>query len=166
VFVDSDVEFKQAGWLRDLVDAALDDDAAMVCAELHSETPNFVEPVGHRTVRGASQPAPWLALFDVPRVRSLGASFSFTKDEDADVPEGVIVYDVGGQVYRAVLNAGFCAYEMPRAYGRKYHHYGGLSWIDDAGARGRKKERDLLTVADHLREWRSRPSRQTMPTQR
>jgi len=148
-FVDSDVEFKQAGWLRDLVDTALDEDAAMVFAELVPESRNFVEPVGRRTVRVAPRPAPWLALYDVHKVRSLAMSFSFTKDEEADVPEGIIVYDVGADVYRAVIAAGLRAYEMPRAYGRKYHHYGGLSWVVDPGARGRKKERDLLTAVSY-----------------
>jgi hypothetical protein len=105
-------------------------------------------------------------MYDVPKVRSLGTSFAFTKDEEADVPEGIIVFDVGGEVYRAVLDAGLRAYEMPRAYGRKYHHYGGLSWVEDPGARGRKKERDLLTVAGHLRQWRSRAPQPRMPTQR
>jgi hypothetical protein len=167
VFVDSDIEFRQAGWLRDLVDAALDVDAAMVFAELVPETRNFIEPVGRRTVRVAPRPAPWLALYDVHRIRSLRTSFSFTKDEEADVPEGIIVYDVGGEVYRAVLDARLRAYEMPRAYGRKYHHYGGLSWVIDLGARGRKKERDLQTVKAHLQEWRSRaPQPSSLPTQR
>jgi hypothetical protein len=166
VFVDSDVEFKQAGWLRDLVNAVLDVDAAMVFAEFVPELRNFVEPVGRRTVRVAPRPAPWLALYDVHKVRSLGTSFSFTKDEEADVPEGIIVYDVGAEVYRAVLDAGLRTYEMPSAYGRRYHHYGGLSWVVDPGARGRKKERDLLTVATHLREWRSRAPQPSLPTQR
>jgi hypothetical protein len=166
VFVDSDVEFKQAGWLRDLVDAALDVDAAMVFAELVPESRNFVEPVGRRTVRVAPRPAPWLALYDVPKVRSLGTSFAFTKDEEADVPERIIVYDVGAEVYRAVLDADLRPYEMPRAYGRKYHHYGGLSWVVDSGARGRKKERDLLRVAAHLRRWRSRAAQPSLPAQR
>jgi hypothetical protein len=164
VFVDSDVEFTQAGWLRDLVDAALDVGAAMVFAELLPESRNFVEPVGRRTVRVAPRPAPWLALYDADKVRSLGTSFSFTKDEEADVAEGIIVYDVGAEVYGAVLNAGLRAYEMPRAYGRKYHHYGGLSWVVNPGARGRKKDRDLLTVAGHLQEWRSRAPNPGMPT--
>jgi hypothetical protein len=150
VFCDSDVEFRAAGWLRDLVAAASMRQAAMVCAEMLPEARDFIEPVGGRRVRGAAQPAPWLLMIDPSQTRAIPVGFGFQKEETDRVPEGMIVYDVGSVFFRRVSAAGLTWVEMPASYRRKFHHYGGLSWIPLRGRRGRKKARDLITVERRL----------------
>ena len=150
VFCDSDVEFRKAGWLRDLVAAASMRQAALVCAEMLPEARDFIEPVGGRRVRGAAQPAPWLLMIDPKQTSTVAVGFGFQKEETDRVPEGMIVYDVGSVFFRRITAAGLPWVVMPPSYRRKFHHYGGLSWIPLQGRRGRKKARDLVTVERRL----------------
>jgi hypothetical protein len=159
VFVDSDVEFLRPGWLRELVDAATIGGAAMTFTELLPEGVNFVEPVGHVTIRLASRPAPWLMMLDVTKTARLTASFGFAKEETDRVPEGLIGYDVGAMFFRAVKESGLSWTQMPEEYRCRYHHYGGLSWVSLNGSRGLKKWRDQRTVRRHLTTLRTSQER-------
>jgi glycosyltransferase involved in cell wall biosynthesis len=154
VFVDSDVEFRRAGWLSRLVAAWSGSGAALVCSEFLAGLTRFVEPVGSETVRAAPRPAPWLLMVDVEQTRSIGASFTFDKEWAQTFPER-LVYDVGARVYQAVRANGFETVEMPRSYGRLYHHYGGLSWIPTRGRRGEKKTADLAAISARLKRLRA-----------
>lgn len=168
VFVDSDVEFRQAGWLRELVCAAMQLGAALVAAEMLPEFREFAVPVapspedqelfaewfkGRRTVRLAPRPAPWLFLVDPGQVAPIGIGFGF-HSELAAIPEGVLAFDVGGALHRALERQGLLVAAMPPSYSRAYHHYGGLSWVPLRGWRGLKKRRDLVVVRRRLRRLR------------
>ncbi|GAC1365165.1 MAG: hypothetical protein NVSMB32_08430 [Actinomycetota bacterium] len=154
VFVDSDVEFLRPGWLSDLVATLRSRGAAAVSAELLPESANFIEPVGGKTVRLASRLAPWLLAIDVAKVKALGTSFAFRAEETSAVPEGLIAYDVGAWLLRALETAGHSFAVMDEAYRKKFHHYGGLSWLPLQGRRGRRKTRDLRRIDRKLQKLR------------
>lgn len=147
VFVDSDVEFLRAGWLRDLLVAA-EAGAALVCAELLPSHPHAIEPVSHAEVYLASRPAPWLMLVDVARVLSLGISFKWFA-QPSERPEGQVLYDTGGKLFAALKAAGLPWAEMPPTFRRCYVHYGNMSWAGRfggsrrQGAKARRVERRL-----------------------
>jgi hypothetical protein len=151
VFVDSDVEILRRGWLSVLVGVLERQNAALAAAEFLRECRDFVEPVGHKRVRLAARPAPWLLAVDVAQVRPLGVSFAFQSEEQPDLPEGLVAYDVGGMLFRAIKSSGLRCARAPVTYRRVYRHYGGLSWIPpDAGERGAQKARDLRVVERRL----------------
>ena len=151
VFVDSDVEFRRRGWLRELVTTATRENAALVCAEILPETPNVIEPVGRVRIRAARRPSPWLMLVDVEQTREVDVSFQWYSEQTDRVPEGVVGWDTGGRFLEELDQRGLRIAAMPRSYQRCYHHYGGMSWIPlDAGHRGRQKELDLMRVRRHL----------------
>ncbi len=154
VFVDSDVEFRQDDWLRDLTALAQRSGAALVGAEMIPEFPFYVEPVGLKTVRLAARPAPWLLLLDVAQVAQIQVGFSFRAEETDRVPEGLVAYDVGGYFFRQLQTRALRWEIMPDQYRRKYRHYGGLSWVPSGGRRGFKKARDLRAVERHARKLR------------
>ena len=179
VFVDSDVEFRRANWLRDLVAEAAGSDAALVAGEWLAEVAAFPAPRagldpadraemletwfgGHETVRLAGRPAPWLLLVDVVQLRRLGTTFAFLL-EQADRPEDVVAFDVGGALFRDVVSAGLTWALMPGPFREAYHHYGGLSWVPLKGRRGLKKRRDLILVKVRLRAARRREGRSDLP---
>lgn len=164
VFLDSDVELLRRGWLRELVAAALREGAVLVGAEALPEGADFVEPVGGKRVRLASRPSPWVLLADPARLRPVGASFAFASEETTTVPEGLIAYDVGAALARAAEAAGLRCVTMPTAYRRSYRHYGGLSWLEAPGSRGRKKARDLRAIERRVRRARRLASTEGTPT--
>jgi glycosyltransferase involved in cell wall biosynthesis len=142
VFVDSDIEFRRQGWLRELVEHAGTTDAAMVAAEMLPEIADFPAPRagmseedraemldrwfdGHEVVRLASRPAPWLLLLDLRKVRPLDLSFAYEL-APADIPEGIMAFDVGGGLFRRLQSSKMVCEVMPRSYQDAYHHYGGL----------------------------------------
>jgi hypothetical protein len=151
VFVDSDVEFRSEGWLRDLVTVVTARAAALVCAQMLPEGRNFVEPVGGCRVRAAARPAPWLIMLDVRKTAGVPVGFGFHKVETDAVAEGLLIFDVGAWFFQHLTTAGLRWEVMPDSYRRKFHHYGGLSWIPLKGERGRRKLRDLQTVRRRLR---------------
>jgi hypothetical protein len=121
------------------------------------EHPNAVEPVGLNTVRLASRPAPWLLLVDVEQLRGLETSFRFHVVETSSVPEGSVLYDVGGWLAQKARDAGLRTLTMPDDYARAYKHFGGLSW----GGRGLdrnalRKRRDRLLIRAQLAVLRHR----------
>ncbi len=154
VFLDSDVELLRRGWLRKLVTTALHEDAALLAGEAVPEGRDFIEPVGGKRVRLASRPSPWVLLANPVRLRPVETSFAFASEETAAVPEGLIAYDVGAALQRAAEAAGLRCLTMPPSYRRSYRHYGGLSWLDAPGARGRKLARDLKTIERRVRRAR------------
>lgn len=101
-FVDSDVSFRRAGWLEQMMAKG----GAMVAAESAPENPNTVEPVAGRVVRLAERPSPWVMLCDVEALRPLVVSFAHHVEEGADVPEGVVLYDTAGWLAEQARRAG------------------------------------------------------------
>lgn len=154
VFLDSDVELLRRGWLRELVTTALAEDAALLGGEAIPEGRDFVEPVGGKRVRLASRPSPWLLLANPLRLRPLATSFAFASEETTAVPEGLVAYDVGAALARMAAAAGLRSLTMPPGYRRFYRHYGGLSWLDAPGSRGRKLARDRRAIERRVRRAR------------
>ena len=156
LFCDSDVFFRRRGWLAAMAaTAAGGDGAAMVAGELVPETPWYVEPVGGRSGRLAARPSTWLLMVDARRLQGVETSFAFTKDDPADVPEGMVLHDLGAALRREVEARGLGFRVMPEAFRRAYVHFEGLSWIPIRGRRGLKKLRDLLSVRLRLARLRA-----------
>lgn len=127
VFVDSDVEFRRNGWLRELLDVGRQG-YALVCGEMLAAVPHSIEPVGHREVYLAPRPAPWLLLIDCHRVRGLGVSFGFVAEPSDERPEGLIAYDTGAKLFASMLAVSMPWIQMPPSYQKVYAHYGNMSW--------------------------------------
>jgi glycosyltransferase involved in cell wall biosynthesis len=129
VFCDSDIEFFEPGWLDEMVCAAHDNDAALVCAEIIPSRARFVHPhSGAKRTLGA-RPAPWLLLVDAQRVRGrLDASFGYAEVEDPAAFGGIVGYDVGGAFFAGLRAVGFGWVQLPDSFRRTYRHFSGLSW--------------------------------------
>jgi hypothetical protein len=129
VFCDSDIEFFEAGWLDEMVRASIDNDAALVCAEIIPSRARFVHPhSGAKRTLGA-RPAPWLLLVDAQRVRGrLDASFAYVEVEDPAAFGGIVGYDVGGAFFAHLRAVGFGWVQLPDSFRRTYRHFSGLSW--------------------------------------
>jgi hypothetical protein len=150
VFSDSDVQFLRRGWLNNLVGTAKATGAAVVYAECTREAPGFVHPRTGEVVRLAARPAPWLFLVAARQVSGLDVSFREDSKSAPDLPEGKIVYDVGGRFFRAVEQRGLPLVQMPPSFRRSFRHYGGLSWVHE-GDYARQKLRDRRLVERRLR---------------
>ena len=151
VFTDSDVEFRRSGWLRQMLDQQQREAAAIVTCEWVDEWPNFVEPVGKQPVRLSSRPAPWVQLVHRPTIQALGCSYKFCSEPTADVPEGVVTYDIGAVVAARATAAGHTVSVMPTEFRRYYHHYGGRSW----SARGKRARLDGWVARARLARFRA-----------
>jgi glycosyltransferase involved in cell wall biosynthesis len=135
LFVDSDMDFRRHGWLKEMVATATAREAAVVYSEWLEEVPFFTEPVGHNVVRLAERPAPWLLMFDVRRVGKLGTGFAFTSRATDEVPEGKIAYDTGAMLHHEVRARGLETVHLPASFMSSYRHFGGLSWRGLTGGR-------------------------------
>jgi hypothetical protein len=148
VFVDSDIEFRRSDWLLLLVDEAKKSGAALIYSEW---SPRRRGHAGDRPARLAERPAPWLLGVSPRKLNGIRASFAEVWTETASVPEGILVHDVAAAFYGSVVARGAKCAALPRSFRRRYHHYGGLSWIPAEGPRGRKKRRDERVTARRLR---------------
>jgi len=160
VFVDSDVEFLGPDWLRELLDAALDQKAALVCAQMLSTAPHFRHPVTGATRTVMGRPAPWLLLLDLDALRDrVDVSFRYVEVDDADADGGKIAHDVGGAYFVALKDAGLDWVKLPDAYRKKFRHFGGLSWRSarDSEVSARVRARQIAKIMlVHAHLWRAR----------
>ena len=130
VFSDSDVEYREPGWLTDIVATALDTGAALVCGRMLNHSGVYVHPVTGATRRLANRPSPWLLLLDLDQVR--GAVHATFQSRDVKEPgeSGVgTSFDVGATYFNALVGAGLTWEEMPSDWRTKFRHYGGLTWL-------------------------------------
>jgi hypothetical protein len=139
VFVDSDVEFHRAGWLREILSVADSGGHALVCAELLPAHANTVEPVSHATVYLASRPAPWLLLIDCAQIRQLTVSFKWFAEPSDERHEGQILYDTGGKLFAALMASGCTWAAMPPSFQGAYTHFGNMSWAGRFGGNRRQR---------------------------
>lgn len=151
VFSDSDIQYRRPDWLKSLVAAAESSAAAIVYAEHLPEVARFDHPRTLELVRLADRPAPWLFLACPWKLKEIGVSFAEASESRIDLPEGKLVYDVGGRFFRAVEKKGLTLLETPKSFRHSYRHYGGLSWIHDDSEYGRLKARDRHVIAQRLR---------------
>lgn len=163
VFVDSDVEFLQPGWLQKMVAAAVADDAALVCGQMLGTAPHFRHPVTGTTRTVMGRPAPWLLLLDVAALRGrVDVSFRYVEEDDANAEGGRIAHDVGGAYFVALQAAGLGSVTLPDAYRKKFRHFGGLSWRSawdrDVPLKARARQLAKITLV-HTHLWRARIGR-------
>jgi GT2 family glycosyltransferase len=156
VFSDSDVEYREHGWLDDMVNSALRTGSAMVCARMLMPTGLYVHPVTGAMRELALRPSPWLLLIDLEQVRGrVDASFELRDVKDPNRRSGGISYDVGATYFRALCDAGLTWTEMPVDWRRKYRHFGGLTWLKDGAAarsaRVRAKQLTKLAIVESRR---------------
>lgn len=130
VFSDSDVEYREADWLADIVATALETGSAMVCGRMLRPTGVYVHPVSGATRRLAKRPSPWLLLLDLDQIRGkVDASFQTRDVKDPSSGEVGVSYDVGATFFAALVDSGLTWTEMPEEWRRKFRHYGGLTWL-------------------------------------
>lgn len=130
VFSDSDVEYREDGWLTDIVDTAVESGAALVCGRMLRPSGIYVHPVSGAIRRLAMRPSPWLLLLDLDQIRGVvDASFQTRDVKDAASGEVGISYDVGATFFAALVESGLSWQEMPEDWRRKFRHYGGLTWL-------------------------------------
>ena len=130
VFSDSDVEYREPGWLTDLVDTAVETGSALVCARMLSPHGVYVHPVTGATRQLANRPSPWVLLIDVDQVRGVvSASFESRDVKDPTSSGGGTSFDVGAMFFEAFVAAGLKWVEMPPEWRAKFRHYGGLTWL-------------------------------------
>lgn len=155
VFVDSDVEFFQPGWLARLMGVARSG-AALVLTSEPADRPGYVDPDTGRKCRIAARLDPSLMVIDVQQVRRLGVSFepkTFVPSDE--VPEGAISWDTGAFVFQRLKDEGLRYEVMPPDFHAAYLHYGGLSWSGGLrGAARRDRLKKLAKIYLHLTKHR------------
>jgi glycosyltransferase involved in cell wall biosynthesis len=161
VFSDSDVEYLEDGWLRDMVGTAEREHAALVCARMQRPPDAFEHPVTGAKRRLAPRPTPWLLLLDVQQARGLDASFRYVDVADPDAYGGIVAYDVGAAYFAALEAAELTWAEMPADWQSKFRHFGGLTWLKSGGGTDVKmRARQVAKLGlVHLHLWRARFAR-------
>jgi glycosyltransferase involved in cell wall biosynthesis len=129
VFSDSDVEFRRADWLQQMVDAAQRSGAALVATRIQARGGvDYVHPVtGSKRVL-AERPEPWLMMIDVNQTRGrVNTSFAY-RDEYAADGTSKIGFDTSAAYFRELQAVGLTYVEMPPDFAKAYIHYGSMSW--------------------------------------
>lgn len=156
LFSDSDVEFREPGWLSDMAFVAEETGAALVCGRMQHETECFVHPVTKAERRLAARPTAWLLMLNVEQVRNIiDANFEYHEVEDLNVFGGKIAYDTSAWYFKQLCDAGLTWAEMPDWWQSKYRHFGGLTWLGPRRSgpawRVRLKQAAKLAIAEaHL----------------
>ncbi len=141
--VDSDVEILGSDWLDVLLNTARDSDAAIVCAEIIEEVPQYVDYTGVAR-RLARRPSAWMMLVDIAKCRER-ASWQFSIEDDPSIPEQQWALDTGAQLMRSLDLAGERVIAAPAIHGC-FRHYGGLSWVKMTPPRGWRHRAHRLKV--------------------
>ena len=130
VFSDSDVEYREPGWLTDIVAMAQESGAALVCGRMLNPSGVYVHPVTGATRRLANRPSPWLLLLDLDQVRGV-VDATFQSRDVKDPASGSVgtSFDVGATYFQALVDAGLTWTEMPPEWRSKFRHFGGLTWL-------------------------------------
>lgn len=148
LYVDSDIEFRRPRWLRGLMTAVINQGAAIAYAQW---LPPSLFTLDGRQLPVVGRPAPWLLLIDAEQTADLRSSFAvhYASAEAPSAPP--TIYDVGACFFYEAVARGLQTFALPSSFKRHFQHYGGLSWLPTAGARGQKKLRDQRTVERRLR---------------
>jgi Glycosyl transferase family 2 len=161
VFVDSDVQFRRRGWLRQLVECAVLSRSAVVAATIEQEVHGFTHETLHKPiVRLARRPSAHLLLIETARMPPVVNLFAGRTLEAPALPEGFIHYDVGGWLLEELEQRRVPWSVMPWLYRFSYRHYGGLSWVPGtSGVLARQKRRELQIAACRLQRAQARQDR-------
>ena len=127
VFCDSDMEFRKANPVRDLVATAQRTGAALVAAEFCAAGPG-IEPVSGSAIRMAERPSAWLFLVQPARIRQLESSFAFTFTQNGTEIEGGLAYDTGAAWFAELRERGLPWAVMSGSFTRRFRHHAGLTW--------------------------------------
>ena len=129
VFCDSDIEFRRADWLRQMVAQAEREGAALVATRIQARNGvPYRHPVTGAQRILAARPEPWLMLIDVEQVRGrVETSFEY-RDELQPDGKTKVAYDTAAAFFRDLQTQDLRVTEMPPEFSRSYLHYGSLSW--------------------------------------
>jgi glycosyltransferase involved in cell wall biosynthesis len=144
VMVDSDIEILKPDWLDVLLKTANDSEAAIVCAEILEEVPQYVDYTGVPR-RLARRPSAWMMLVDAAKCRERG-SWKFAMESDPNIPEQQWAFDTGAQLMRALHLANEPVVAAPTVFQLSFRHYGGLSWVKMTRSRGWRARAHRLKV--------------------
>jgi glycosyltransferase involved in cell wall biosynthesis len=129
VFCDSDIEFRRKDWLRQMVERAESEDAALVATRIQARGGvQYRHPVSGARRILAERPEPWLMLIDVAQTRGVVQTSFAYRDELAPDGQTKVAYDTSAAFFRDLQSSGLRYTEMPADFARAYHHYGSLSW--------------------------------------
>ena len=142
--VDSDVEILDSSWLEVLVTTAQSTAAAIVCANVLDEVPNYVDYTGVPR-RLARRPSAWMMLVDVKKCRGRG-SWGFAMEEDSRIPEGMWGLDTGAMLLRQLESVGEKVVVAPSEFERYFRHFGGLSWVKITHSKAWRHRASLVKV--------------------
>lgn len=130
LFSDSDVEFREPGWLTDMVKTAERTGGALVCGRMQHGVETFLHPVTRAELRIALRPTAWLFLVDTHQVRdTIDATFEYVEVEDFNAFGRKVAYDTAAWFFRELSEAGLTWAEMPPSWQTKYHHFGSMTWL-------------------------------------
>ena len=142
--VDSDIEILKPSWLETLISTAQDTNAAIVCAEVLDEIPNYVDYTGVPR-RLARRPSAWMMLVDVEKCRGRG-SWGFAMEDDQRIPEGLWGLDTGALLLRQLESDGESVVAAPDEFVRSFRHFGGLSWVKMTHSKAWRHRASLVKV--------------------
>jgi hypothetical protein len=154
VFCDSDMEFRGARPVRDLVAMAQRTGAALVAAELCPSGPG-VEPFSGSPIVMAARPSAWLFLVAPARVRDLRQSFAFAFSPNGAAVAGGLGYDTGAAWFAELCDRQIPWAVMPGSFTRRFRHHAGLSWRPLLGAQDDRRTKRIRSHIDRrLRAFR------------
>jgi glycosyltransferase involved in cell wall biosynthesis len=129
VFCDSDIQFRQSGWLRKMVERAEQEHAALVATRIQARGGvQYQHPVSGARRILAERPEPWLMLIDVEQTRGVVRTSFAYRDELQPDGRTKVAFDTAAAFFRDLQSSGLRYAEMPAEFSRAYHHYGSLSW--------------------------------------
>lgn len=151
VFSDSDVYYRRHGWLRELVEEAEQQGAAIVAGRIQPDwSLRTLWAEGTARTLPGERPEPCLMLLDLRRLRPLvTTSFAYLEEPLAGRPGQKVGYDVGGAFMREARRAGLVCLAMPPSYASAYRHWGGLTW-KKGGSGSWKRRLSPRRLAKHV----------------
>jgi hypothetical protein len=139
LFVDSDIEFLDSGWLSETLAVANTSRSPLVCEHLSPSDADYVSPINGVHLSLAARPSPWFLLLDADVGRQTKVSFAGTQLPDPTTGD-MISYDVGGRLLHELRDRGHEAVQVPASIADKLVHYGGLSWLPGGRGVNRRQE--------------------------
>jgi hypothetical protein len=134
VFMDSDIEILQSGWLEKFLKIAEVNSASVVTTEILNQVPSIGYFPPGVLLRSAPRPAPWMILINPKKCRNMG-SWKTIQVKDASIAEGGWNFDTGAIVYRNMVEASASIFTTPNSFLSFFRHYGAMSWTKQLGAR-------------------------------
>lgn len=149
VFIDSDMDFRDKGWLEILISTAESRGAALVTGRMKADSSG----AGNYT-RRAECPEPHLLLLDMRLLRGrVTTSFGWYEEEEPGSGGRKVGYDVGGRFMYELRRQGLIATAIDPEFRSMYRHWGRLShWRDrhQTALFGAKTQLKRLRIRERL----------------